>query len=595
MEATFTNLVAMQQSACQCFSDRPLFGTKIANQYQWITYAEFAERVNQCRAGLAQLGIGPGDAVAFISNNRTEWAIAAYAAFGLEALFIPMYLDQHADDWAYIINDCQATALFTSKPQCWKKIDDIKANIPSVKNFISLDEPQPNTIAFHDLCKMGEKNPMIAKTTQQHETCCIGYTSGTTGKPKGVMLSHQNFLFEVNAGLLTFKLTPEDRSLSFLPWAHIFGHVTEVHAVIQSGMSTALVKDIQDILDDLVMVKPTIMYAVPRIFSKIYTGVMEKIARKPKLIQSLFYRGLALTDKQTHKHSLTLCEQGILTLAKKIIFKPIIEKFGGRLRLAISGASALSPKVIHFLHQIGIPLYEGYGLTETTSAITVNTQEADIVGAVGKAFDGCKIVIDPNNRITEDEGEVICYGPNVMQGYYNQPEKTREIMTEDGGFRTGDIGKLNEDGFLFITGRVKDQFKLENGKFVAPAPIEEQIKLKPLFSHALIYGANRPFVTALLVIDTSVLRKIMKKRHINGSIEEILKKPKIQRLIAKLLKKQVESFKSYEKPKEFILLTEDWTIDNELLTPTLKIKRKNIEEKYSDLINTVYEKQGTHA
>ena len=436
---------------------------------------------------------------------------------------------------------------------------------------------------------------MIAKTTQQHETCCIGYTSGTTGKPKGVMLSHKNFLFEIHAGLATFKLTPEDRSLSFLPWAHIFGHVTEVHAVIQSGMSTALVNDIQEILHDLNVIKPTIMYAVPRIFSKIYTGVMEKVARKPRIIQGLFHHGLALAEKQDQHYRLTLCEKSILGLAKKLIFKSILEKFGGRLRLTISGASALSPKVIHFLHQIGIPLYEGYGLTETTSAITVNTQKANIVGAVGKAFEGCKIVIDTNNRITEDEGEVICYGPNVMQGYYNQPKKTREVMTEDGGFRTGDIGKLNEDGFLFITGRVKDQFKLENGKFVAPAPIEEQIKLKPLFSHALIYGANRPFVTALLVIDTSVLRKIMKKRHINGSIEEILQRPKIQRLIAKTLKKQVELFKSYEKPKEFILLTEDWTIDNELLTPTLKIKRKNIEEKYSDMINSVYEKQGTHA
>ncbi len=595
MEATFTNLVAMQQSACQRFSDRPLFGTKIANQHHWMTYTEFAERVNQCRAGLAQLGIGPGDAVAFISNNRTEWAIAAYAAFGLEALFIPMYLEQHAEDWAYIINDCQATALFTSKPQCWKKIDNIKANIPSVKHFISLDETQPNTIGFNDLCEMGEKNPMMAKTTQQHETCCIAYTSGTTGKPKGVMLSHQNFLFEINAGLSTFKLTPEDRSLSFLPWAHIFGHVTEVHAVIQSGMSTALVKDIQEILDDLTTVKPTILYAVPRIFSKIYTGVMEKIARKPKIIQGLFHRGLALSEKQDQHYRLTLCEKSILAFAKKLIFQSILEKFGGRLRLTISGASALSPKVIRFLHQIGIPLYEGYGLTETTSAITVNTREASIVGAVGKALDGCQIIIDPVNRITRDEGEVICYGPNVMQGYYNQPEKTREVMTADGGFRTGDIGKLNEDGFLFITGRVKDQFKLENGKFVAPAPIEEQIKLKPLFSHALIYGANRPFVTALLVIDTNVLRKAMKKRHINGSIDHILQRPKTQKLIHKMLNKQVESFKSYEKPKEFILLTEDWTIDNELLTPTLKIKRKNIEEKYSDLINTAYEKQETDA
>ncbi len=589
MEGTFTNLVAMQQAACQHFADRPLFGTKKAGQHHWITYAEFAERVNHCRAGLAQLGVGPGDAVAFISNNRVEWAITAYATFGLEGLFIPMYLEQHADDWSYIINDCHAKVLFTSKPHCWKKINSIIADIPSIQHFIALDEPQPNTITFDNLCQTGAQHPFTAKTNQYHETCCIGYTSGTTGKPKGVMLSHKNFLFEVNAGLSTFNLTPEDRSLSFLPWAHIFGHVTEVHAVIQSGMSTALVNDIQEIINDLAMIKPTVLYAVPRVFSKIYTGVMEKMAGKPKPIQVLFHRGLALAEKASHQHTLTWYERLILSLATKLIFQPILEKFGGRLRLAISGASALSPKVTHFLHQIGIPLYEGYGLTETTSAITVNTKHANSVGAVGKPMEGCHIVIDPNHRITDDEGEVICYGPNVMQGYYNQPEKTAVAMTEDGGFRTGDIGKLDKEGFLFITGRVKDQFKLENGKFVAPAPIEEQIKLKSLFSHALIYGANRPFVTALLVIDQTVLKKMMRKKRITQSVDELLKTPRTQTLIKKILSKQVQTFKSYEKPKRFILLTEDWTIDNELLTPTLKIKRNNIEEKYRHLINDVYE------
>ena len=587
MEEKYSNLVAMQQASCQRFAERPLYGVKQQQTHEWISYAEFAEKIDHCRAGLASLGIGSGDAVAFISNNCVEWAVTAYATFGLEGIFIPMYLAQHVDDWRYIINDCQAKIIIVNNDLTFEKIQSIKDTCPQIKQIVVVDSTTEH-MSFHDLCHQ-DVPAIAAKTQQHHETCCIAYTSGTTGKPKGVMLSHKNFMYEIEAGLSVFDLKTSDRSLSFLPWAHIFGHVTEVHAVIRSGMSTAIVNDIQEILSDIQLVKPTMLYGVPRIFSKIYTGVMEQIARKPKPIRLLFHCGLKIRQQQLDKQPVAWHDQLLVKLADLLIYRKILAKFGGQLRLAISGASALSPKVIHFLHQIGIPLYEGYGLSETTSAITLNTMQDSIIGSVGKALSGCRIVIDPQNRVSETEGEVICYGDNVMQGYYNQAEKTAEVMTADGGFRTGDIGKLNDDGFLFITGRVKDQFKLENGKFVAPAPIEEQIKLKPLFAHALIYGANRPFVIALLVIDTIVLKSILRKRPMAGNINEILQKPKIKKLIQKQLNKQVEPFKSYEKPRQFILLTEDWSIDNELLTPTLKIKRQNIEEKYQQEIAALYE------
>ena len=444
-------------------------------------------------------------------------------------------------------------------------------------------------MTFQDLLLLGEAHPIPSLKRQSQETCCIGYTSGTTGKPKGVMLSHHNFLFEVDSGLAKFNLHSSDRSLSFLPWAHIFGNVTEVHAVIRSGMSAALVNDLTEIVDDLAIVKPTLLYSVPRVYSRIYTGVMEQMLHKPAVIRVLFHKGLKYAQKHNQDEKLSIKETIILFLAKKLIFSKIIQKFGGRIRIAISGASALSPKVIHFINNIGVPIYEGYGLTETTSAITVNTPGESIIGSVGKAIPGCTIKIDPNNRISADEGEVICYGDNLLQGYYNRLDKTAEVMTEDGGFRTGDIGKLDEEGYLFITGRVKDQFKLENGKFVTPAPIEEQIKLKPLFTQALIYGANRPYPIALLVIDTERLKRIAKKKRISGSIDKLLSHPKINEIISKQLTRQVESHKSYEKPKKFILLTEDWDVNNGLLTPTMKIKRKSIEERFAEQIEVLYQ------
>lgn len=589
MEGTFTNLVAMQEASCEQFANNPLYGTKQGQQHHWISYAEFGQQVAQCRAGLAQLGISAGDAVAFISNNRVEWAVAAYATLGLEAIFVPMYLDQQTKDWQFIINDCTAKIVFTGQQETYHKIQGIKDNLSSVKHIIPLDGESNDSITFQDLLQLGEAHPIPALKKHSQETCCIGYTSGTTGKPKGVMLSHHNFLFEVDSGLAKFNLQPSDRSLSFLPWAHIFGHVTEVHAVIRSGMSAALVNDLTEIVSDLAIVKPTLLYAVPRVYSRIYTSVMEQMLHKPAAIRALFYHGLKCAEKHNHDEKLSAKEAVVLFLAEKLIFSKIIQKFGGRLRIAISGASALSPKVIHFINNIGIAIYEGYGLTETTSAITVNTPGESIIGSVGKPIPGCTIKIDPNNRISEEEGEVICYGGNLMQGYYNRPDKTAEVMTEDDGFRTGDIGKLNKEGYLFITGRVKDQFKLENGKFVTPAPIEEHIKLKSLFSQALIYGANRPYPIALLVIDTGRLKKIAKKKKITGSIDMLLKHPKAKEIISKQLARQVENHKSYEKPKKFILLTEDWDIDNGLLTPTLKIKRKAIEEKFAEKIEALYQ------
>ena len=288
MQMEFTNLVAMQMACCKRYANNPLFGTKRDGHYHWISYAEFASQVDQCRLGLQQLGIQPGDVIGIISNNRTEWAAIAYAAVGLGAMFAPMYLDQHQKDWVYMLNDCQAKVVFVSNHSAYEKLELVKDQLDHTQTIITLDAFSESPKTWQQFLHHEQLSPPPALTTNSKEPCCIVYTSGTTGNPKGVLLSHYNLLFEVQSGLSAFELQPSDRSLSFLPWAHIFGHVTEVNAILYSGMSTALVSDISQINEDLKTIKPSVLYAVPRVYARMYAAIIEKIDAKPFLIKKLF-------------------------------------------------------------------------------------------------------------------------------------------------------------------------------------------------------------------------------------------------------------------------------------------------------------------
>jgi len=586
MDLLFSNLVAMQQECCLKYASNNLFGTKVADKYKWIKYQAFAQKVDEYRAIISSLDISSGDKVAIISNNRVEWAIIAYATLGLEATFVPMYLDQHEQDWSYILNDCKASLVFVSKQESYEKLIRVKDTLDHVKHIVTLDNLSESPLNLSDLEK--QSHPAIpALTSQSDETCFIVYTSGTTGKPKGVMLNHKHILFEIKSGLAKLNLTPKDVSLSFLPWAHIFGHVTEVHAILFSGMSTAIVNSPNDIAVDLTIVKPTVIYAVPRIYSRIYSNIIDKINTKPHWVRYIFNQGIKNQQKKTRNENLSIVEKTLLGLAKKMIFNKITSQLGGNIRIAISGASELAAQACQLLTDIGIPVYQGYGLTETTSAITVNTKAHNKIGSVGRPITGCRIAINSNDS-QDKSGEIICYGGNIMLGYYKNPEATNKVLTADGGFKTGDTGFLDEDGYLHITGRIKDQFKLANGKFVAPSPLEEKIQLHPLFEHALLYGANKEHVIAILVIDPHKLKKVAKKQKIYGDLNHICKHTKVMSAVKKILCAQLKGHKSYAIPKEVIISTADWTVSNNLLTPTLKIKRNNIEQNFQEEIDRLY-------
>ena len=584
------NLIEMLEKSRQLYADRPLYGTKHDGVYEWTTYEQFAEKVDAFRGGLASLGVSAGDKVAIICKNTEEWAVSAYATYGLSAQHIPMYETQMAKEWEYIIRDCGAKVLLAANAAVLEQTRDFPENIESLEHIVLLSGSDAGDVkTYSDLLKTGRENPVQVRYPESQSPMGMIYTSGTTGDPKGVMLSHRNLIFECEVVLPLLGMTNEDRSLAFLPWAHVFGQVAEVHGLINSGGSAGLVEDVNTLIEELGVLKPSMFFAVPRVYNRIYERLRGQMQEKPGFIRSLFYGGLKQAKREREGETLGFLDNLTLTLARKIIFKKVLNRFGGNLRIAISGASALSPEVAEFVNDIGISIYEGYGLSENTAALSVNYPGVRRFGSVGKPLPGVRIEIDKSvEGSKEEDGEVIAYGENIMLGYHNLPEKTKESINDDGGLRTGDLGHLDADGYLYITGRVKEQYKLENGKYVAPAPLEESLKLSAYIDQVMLYGFNRPHNVAVIVAAMPAVEKFAEENGISGSGESLLGDPLVRELFQKQLEHYGKDFKSFERPQNFALLPEEWGIDNGLLTPTLKLKREVVEDQFRSQIESLY-------
>jgi long-chain acyl-CoA synthetase len=584
------NLIEMLENSRQRYGDRPLYGTKRGGVYEWTTYEQFGKKVDALRGGLASLGVSSGDKVAIICKNTEEWAVSAYATYGLNGQHIPMYETQVAKEWEYIIRDCGAKILLAANPLVFEQTRDFPDKIEALEHVVLLSGNVTGDVTtYEDLLKSGRENPVEAQQPESQSPMGMIYTSGTTGNPKGVILSHRNLIFECSVVLPLLGMTKDDRSLAFLPWAHVFGQVSEVHGLISSGGSAGLVEDVNTLIEELGVVKPSMFFAVPRVYNRIYERLRGQMKEKPGFIRALFYGGLKQAKREREGETLGFLDNLTLTLARKIIFKKILNRFGGNLRIAVSGASALSPAVAEFVNDIGISVYEGYGLSENTAALSVNYPGARRFGSVGKPLPGVRIEIDKAvEGSKEEDGEVLAYGENIMLGYHNLPDKTKESITEEGGLRTGDLGHLDADGYLYITGRVKEQYKLENGKYVAPAPLEESLKLSAYIDQVMLYGFNRQHNVALIVAAMPAVEQYAEGLGISGSAESILNEPRIRQLFKEQLERYGKDFKGFERPQNFALLSEEWGIDNGLLTPTLKLKREVVEEQFKAQIDSLF-------
>jgi long-chain acyl-CoA synthetase len=569
---------------------RPLFLTKTAGRWVETTYSEFARLVDAVRGGLAALGIQPGDAVGLISTNRLEWAAVAYASYGLRAAVVPMYESQREDDWAFVIRDANVRVLFVSNAAIHRKLAPLAASFPGLRSICVFDPSEPSAgLTFAGLLGGGAGAPAVRPTSE--DVAALLYTSGTTGQPKGVVLTHGNVVSNITTVLSLIPVSEQHRTLSFLPWAHAFGHTLELHGVIAMGASTALAESVDKIVDNLSEIRPTTLFAVPRVFLRVYAGVNILLAAKPRPIRWLAWRGVALARRRSAGQRLSWLEQMVWRTADRIVFRRVRARVGGRLQFAISGAAALPLEVAEMIDGLGIEVYEGYGLTETSPIVSANVPGHRKLGSVGRPLPGVRVVIDTTATGAGQRGEIVVYGPNVMRGYHNRPEETRAILSHDGGLRTGDLGYLDGDGYLYITGRIKEQYKLANGKYVSPGPLEERLKVSPFIADVMIHGDGQVYNIALVAPDLDVVRRWAAANGVGdgaGAQDTLLADPRVIDTIAAEIQTLSREFRGYERIAAFALLPRPFTQEDGMLTPTLKLKRREIVTRWGHEIDRLY-------
>ena len=589
----FTDLADVFQRSVATFPNANLFGTKTDGRWQWITYGDFGKRVDDFRGGLAQLGVGASDTVAVIATNRVEWALAAHAAYGLGARFCPMYENQLEKDWRYIIEDSGAKIVLAATYAIFETIRDWAGEVGNVEKVFCMALPEEDESSFRAIERLGREHPAEIVEIDPEMVCGFIYTSGTTGKPKGVLLTHANICSNINAVSDSFPFDGSDVSVSFLPWAHSFGQTCGLHCLFSRGAAIAIAESIEKLVDNFAEVKPTVLFSVPRIFNRIYDGLLKKVAEGSAVQKFMFEAAFSNAKKKRaleaegKSSALVNLKHAVLD---RLVFSKVRARFGGRLRYAFSGGAALSPEVGEFIDTLGIMVYEGYGLTETSPIATANRPGERRLGSVGRPLPEVDILIDTSVVDDPDstDGEIVVRGPNVMKGYHNLPEETASVIGDDGAFRTGDLGRLDADGYLWITGRIKEQYKLENGKYVAPAPLEELLQLSPFVSQAFLHGFNKPFNVALLVPDRVAFEKWAGEQGLSG-YEELFDHPKVEALFQQQIEETSRDFKSYERPRKFRLIAEEFSIDNGMLTPKMSLKRNVVMDRYGDLLEELHD------
>lgn len=584
----YQNLVELAQASVTRFATRPLFGERTGDaSWVWRTYAEWQAEVDATRGGLAALDVRPGDRVAVVSRNCAAWATAAYASYGLGATFVPMYEAQRPEDWEFILRDCGATVVFGRTHEIAASLEAMRPRLPALRHVLVFEGNGSDPRSLHALQDRGHRAPAPVRAPRPEDVAGLVYTSGTTGLPKGVMLTHANLTSNVTATIAAFPISATDRTLSFLPWAHVYGQVCELHILIAVGASTAFNVDTDKLLDDLREVKPTILVAVPRIFNRLYAAVTAQIERRPRIIRGLFARGLDASIRKRRGERVGAWAALVCWVAG-LLFAAIRRKLGGQLRYAITASATLSREVGEFIDGLGIAVYEGYGLTETSPVVAMNRPGKRKLGSVGLPIEHVRIEIDTTRGDTPGEGEIIVHGPNVMKGYHARPEENARAFSPDGGLRTGDLGRLDADGYLFITGRLKEQYKLENGKYVMPSPLEEKLAISPFIRNVMLYGADHAYNVALVVIDAARVRAWGLENALMLP-EDLTQDERVRALIRDELDRSGKDLRSYERPRDCTLTTIELSVENGLLTPTLKLKRREMIARFGEALEALYD------
>ncbi len=566
---------------------------KKEGRYVPISTEEFAVRVKYFALGLRDLGLGAGDKLIIISDTRPEWVMTDIGNLCLGGITVPIYTSLVPEQIKYIIDDSDAKVVVFSDLEQWKKIEAIKPELIKVIHHITfLSEAPKGVLTFDQILERGKKfdqhNPglfeKLALAVKPDDLASIIYTSGTTGIPKGVMLTHSNFMSNVVSTATIIEFSKKDTCLSFLPLSHVLERMV-TYAYLYKGCTVAYAESMDTVAENMLEVQPHIMVSVPRVFEKIYSKVMDNVLASPPLKRKIFFWavkvGREYAQRKLNRQPIPGFLQFKKNLAHKLVFSKIIEKTGGRVRFFISGGAPLSKDIAEFFYAMGLVVLEGYGLTETSPVVSVNTFENLKFGTVGKVIPEVEV------KIAED-GEILTKGPNVMKGYYKKEEETKEAFA-GGWFRTGDIGHMDEGGFLVITDRKKDLIVTSGGKNVAPQPIENLLKLSPYISNAVVIGDRRRFISALIAPNFEKLAEYAKSRGIPYETNsDLIGNGKILSFMQKEVDQATPDLASYEKIKKVALLERDFEITRGEMTPTLKVKRNIVEQKYKNIIDALY-------
>lgn len=603
---TYKTIVDVFWERVATMSERPAIMHKVDGKFRPVIWREHGRTVELTAGGLLSLSVVPGEKLAIMSQSRPHWTWTDLASLSIGAVTVPIYPTLAAPEAQFLVRHSDAVGVFCENDVQLRKIQEAK-DLPESLRFVVLMEGEPKTtdprfktLSWNQLLEHGEIQlgkdaqalPERIKNLKPEDLATIVYTSGTTGIPKGAMLLHSNIMAVCEAMHVLVGLNENDLALSFLPLSHVYERVGGQMISIYEGLVVAFAESIEQVPKNMIEVRPTVLNGVPRFYEKAYQRIQVEIRKLPKPQQYLIRWAMALGKRALHykkaaqfKHEDHIVNQILkaeLRVADRLVFSRIRRRFGGRLRVMVSGAAPLSPNVQEFFEIIGLNIVEGYGLTETSAPVACNTPEENHPGTVGKPMPGVEV------KIAED-GEILVKGPSIFAGYYKNEEATKAALS-DGWFSTGDIGEIDASGRLKIKDRKKDIIITSNGKHVAPQYIENLFKGEHLISHILVYGDRRKFVTALITLSPDGLRTFAETNGLPlDNLESLTQHPKVREEVEAVVKRKNEPLANFERIKKFIILEHDFTVENDELTPTFKVKRKVITEKYRALLDSCYE------
>lgn len=604
-KATPDSITAAFREAAARYADKPALRFKGADgEYRSVSYRDLAAAVDRLTASLRRLGVGKGDRVAIFAYHGPEWVMADLASLELGAVIVPLYHTLSPAAAKYILNDSTCKLVFVENKQLLDVIESIRGEVPSLEHVVVFDETGIESggayLKFSELeAPRGVEAPGARSGSTGAESAggalppvssgdpaTIVYTSGTTGSPKGVVLSHGNIVFDAFAAVRRFEVVPDDVFISFLPLCHMFERTCGYYTMLFAGATIGYAEGVSTIVSDVQKIRPTIIIVVPRIVEKIYEAVERKVTEAPLFRRSLVYSAVKCLNERVNRLYRGEPVPLHLRLRSALCDRFVAAKFrqiaGGRLRLLVSGGAPLDRKLAKTLRVLGFNIVEGYGLTETAPIVCTGALDGHRLGTVGKPLDGVELKIG-------EWDEILVRGPNLMCGYFNLPDETAKAIDGEGWFHTGDQGRLDERGNLVITGRLKELIVTSYGKKVAPVPIEAEIAKSPYVDQVVLFGDNRKFIVALVVPLRDAIERHAREKGISaGDYPALLARREISDLIAAEIERSTVDLTPFEKVRAFQLLPDGFTVANELLTPTLKLRRKKIVERHRDAIDALY-------